>query len=400
MVTASDCPYCMLAANGANPVIMNHLEDITIWIVSKKLHSFGDCDIINLLKGQYPFLYAASLSFVNSNWTDATLGRSHYGSVQASYYTKPDMGSVYRIINPKTKKATSLGFYLPNEIDLINSINDNLDLASNITLSGKTFYYQPQTSVMSITVTSKVAWAIKNNTPRLSFSQTSGSGNMIVNASVTSNLVAATRNSYFTINVVGNKEIFKVSQSGSSPILTLFANNLTFNQYDSSTLVTKSGNTNWAIDNRYDWITIDKNSGVDLSKFTIRPSINEMVFERNAVISVSGNRLTRKIQINQTGEEEYLQFEEGSVTIAGNVNSKNLIFCNNTSWTITGAPDWLVIDPLMGTGNITVILTPTKNSGKFSRLLYIRASLKTQLFVLKAPFLFPRRGNDLRKSSF
>lgn len=126
VIFPKDCPYCINAANAAEPIIAQYRDDITLWYANQRLNGDGSCEDITELGNEYDFVKNADFKFLDVHmWNNEWNSSWHYGS-QDSYWARKESPSVYRVFNPKTKKVTAISYYLgPIENELIAAIADN-----------------------------------------------------------------------------------------------------------------------------------------------------------------------------------------------------------------------------------------------------------------------------------
>lgn len=367
VVSPSDCPSCRIAANAANAPIMARLNDIVIWYVVKKLNSDGDCAEMNFMKGEYPFLNAASHSFIDSWWWDNSLGRAHHGNQgQSSYWTMPEMPSVYRVVDPVTKKVTSLGYFLDVvglDVAISHNYNPNASLSANPT----SLNYVASGATSNITIAGTGAWTVSDNAAWLTLSTASGSGTKIITATAANNTTINTRNA--TISVVGTSSSTSVSvtQNGASPILTTHTNTLNFVDAGQTLPVSVTSNISWTTADNAAWITLNAATGTGNGVLNITAGANPTTIARSASATISGNGIDRVVSITQNAAAAALQVLPTSLSYSDIGNTQNISVTGNITWTTSDDGSWLSLSVSSGSNNSVFTATATNNASITAR---------------------------------
>jgi len=128
-----------------------------------------------------------------------------------------------------------------------------------------------------------------------------------------------------------------------------------FNVFSSSGISQFSiySNTNWQISCNSSWITLLTNNGENNGDIEFMFDENLSTSMRTGIIDIIGvNVDTQKITVNQFGADPTLDVSSNLVTLdfyLGSTNEFNIY--SNTSWTISGIPSWLEVNPINSSGN-------------------------------------------------
>jgi hypothetical protein len=367
VISPSDCPYCRAAADDANANVMERLNNIRIWYVGSKLAGeTSDCGEITYMKSQYPFINNSNYSFLDKTWFDASLtdagsgGRQHHGSSQTLYWSMPAMPSVYRVVNPRTKKIEGLGYYLPLS-SLSNAINNNFNPSPDITVSSQNLSFQESAGVQTINLNTNLSWNVAPESNWISVSQTSGNGSSSLQVSVTG--TNTDRKGEILISANGNKRVIFVNQQAIPSTLQLSVNNLSFPNTITQTSFNITSNSTWEITNNLNWVSFNTlyGNGNQTINLTVSPNLSTTM-DLNGVITVSAGNLKKTFQVSQQGAVEFMDTPELEISFSNISESKIIEVFSNTNWTFTGLPEWLTIDPINGFGDAQVIVTPTQNN--------------------------------------
>lgn len=132
-----------------------------------------------------------------------------------------------------------------------------------------------------------------------------------------------------------------------------------------------SSNCSWTITSTERWLTVTPLSGRNNGTVTVKVEKNPTSNERNAFLIIQGGKdLTKTVTIYQKGVESTVQN-----TLSANVTTlvfeakgeeKSFTISSNTNWEIT-KPDWCTLSQASGSGNATIKVTATENTGQEQR---------------------------------
>lgn len=121
--------------------------------------------------------------------------------------------------------------------------------------------------------------------------------------------------------------------------------------------ITISANQGWSISGTPAWATLSKSSGTGNDTVTITAaSENTSTDERSATLTITGSQSgSATVSLKQNATEVVWSVSPESISIeADDTSDHALTITSNTSWTITGYPDWVQVSKSSGTGNDTV----------------------------------------------
>lgn len=124
---------------------------------------------------------------------------------------------------------------------------------------------------------------------------------------------------------------------------------------DSQVLKIQS-NTSWIITGAAGWLTVSTSSGKGNSSVVLTVQENKDIDERKCtlVIQSEGGEISETVSVVQQGVSVSLSVDVKEINLveAGKEQSFN-ITCNS-SWNISGVPEWLTVSSTTGTGNATI----------------------------------------------
>lgn len=373
VISPSDCPYCRNAANAANADIMARINNIRLWYIGSKLAGgTSDCNEIPYMKSQYPFINAAHHFQMDNWWWDNSIGGGHHNTSNSCFWSMPESPSVYRIVDPVSRRVTDLGYYLPvASLDAAIANNFNPNAGLTVTPSGLNF--SASSSSLTFTISGSGAWTINNPSAWLTLSTISGSGNRVITLTSSVNTSINSRNSVISVSGSSVRTI-NISQAGAAPILNVSPSSLSYVSIGSSQNISITGNVNWSISNNAAWISLSTSAGFGNSTISVNSSSNGSTNPRFSVITLSGSSINRLINITQTGAAAALSATSSSINLPSNSNSINISITSNISWSISDDAAWLSLSNSNGTGNSVVSASATNNTSTYSRTANITVS--------------------------
>ncbi|WP_421799068.1 BACON domain-containing protein [Haliscomenobacter sp.] len=215
----------------------------------------------------------------------------------------------------------------------------------------------------NITVSSNIAWTVSSNAAWLTTSPTSGSNNGTVTASYAANTGAA-RTGTLTFSGSGLTQTVTVNQADGrtfwvSPetyAAPATAGSFSFN-------VNASLFSTWTVNNNVSWLSVNQLSGFGNGTVTVTHTANVGSI-RTGVITISSGFESRTVTITQIGNTAPVLSISPSTRSVGNAAGSFVASVTaNVPWTASSNATWLSISPSTGTGNASVSLNHTANSG-------------------------------------
>ncbi len=215
----------------------------------------------------------------------------------------------------------------------------------------------------SITVSSNIAWTISSDAAWLTTGSSSGSNNSTVTANYAANTDAA-RTGTLTFSGAGLTQTVTVSQADGrtfwvSPetyAAPASSGSFTFN-------VNSSSFSSWMVNNNSNWLSVNLSSGFGNGSVTVTYAANAGS-TRTGVITISSGLESRTVTITQAANvAPILTISPSSSSVANTAGSFVASVTANVAWTSSSNANWLSISPSSGTGNGSVTLNHSANSG-------------------------------------
>lgn len=215
---------------------------------------------------------------------------------------------------------------------------------------------------------------------------TAGKTNNMVNVSVKENPNKDSRKGSVQISATEDAALYHiiyVTQEGGSTKLSVSPENVSFSASGGEQNIQVTCNTEWSVRGGNDWLTVEKlnqktialsakkNESSEKLETTITVSTDDGEGTKNVKVSIAASEHTLTV----SGLDAEFDAAEGNIQTAQELE----ITCNS-SWTISGKPDWLSIDKLSGTGNATVKVWPNRannSSDDLKATLTVRSGNKS-----------------------
>ena len=276
-----------------------------------------------------------------------------------SEYLGDNTGEIESLKLIKTKSGTT-------EL-LIGTSTSVLRMYWNILLvsANKLTVAAPENSTVKFDISTAKNWSISNSSSWLKLSSASGSGNTIVTLTAQANVSVEKRTAFLTISDVGsNSQLVTVVQNGADPILTISTPSLTIEETEGSTSSFNiTSNMNWTAISTGNWLTVNQPGGTGNATLIVNANANPTIQTRTDTIKIAGSGVaTQKIIITQKAGTASLTVSSNSITLAAGAGSAQpLTIYSNIDWTAGSNQSWLSLNPSVGSGNLTITLTPEAN---------------------------------------
>jgi hypothetical protein len=232
-----------------------------------------------------------------------------------------------------------------------------------LTVTPSTQSVSKAAGTFGITVSSNIAWTISSNAAWLTTSPVSGSNNGTVNASYAANTGAA-RTGILTFSGAGLTQTVTVSQADGR---TFYVSPETYAAPATSGSFTlnvfSSSFSTWNTSSNASWLSASRSFGNGNGTVTITHAANTGN-TRIGVITISSNFESRTVTVTQSGNTTpVLTISPSSRSVADAAGSFTASVTANVPWTASSNAAWLSMSPNSGTGNSSVTLSHTANTG-------------------------------------
>lgn len=141
-----------------------------------------------------------------------------------------------------------------------------------------------------------------------------------------------------TIQLSASPTSFTLSSDGDSQVLKI------------------QSNTSWLITGAAGWLSVSNSSGKGNASIVLTAQENKDIDERKCtlIIQSEGSEISEPVSVVQQGVSVSLSVDVKEVNLIEVGKEEAFNITCNTSWNISGAPEWLNISSTSGTGNATI----------------------------------------------
>lgn len=242
--------------------------------------------------------------------------------------------------------------------------------ALTVSPSAMTFDYF--SGSQNISVATEGQWTANSNASWLTLSRSSGTGNAIVEAKVSTNNSTTERTAIVTITSAGVSKTISVTQHGKqATTFSVTPMSLEFDCTKSSLDINVLANYGWAASSSASWLSISQTSGNGNATVSVEVVANNTESAREGMITFTCEGITKTVYVVQKAATMELS---QSVFTFGSTPSKNsLTISSNGTWSVSSDATWLEIDRTTGKGNIEVTLSVHDNPSNNSRTCNVTA---------------------------
>lgn len=226
-------------------------------------------------------------------------------------------------------------------------------------------------STATFTISSNTSWTISGMPNWFSVNPLTGSGNKDITVTAQANPSISQRTAKLTISGTGvSDKTVTITQSGTTPFLTVSTDVLTLDTIANSGSFTISSNVNWNVTSDQSWLTASPVSGTNNATVQLSATDNLTDVMRSAKITVSATGVTSKtITVSQpVVSSPSLAVSVSTIKMASPANSTATFdISSKTSWNISCDQSWIKISSTTGSDNTTITLTATNNTSTVTR---------------------------------
>lgn len=206
---------------------------------------------------------------------------------------------------------------------------------SSLTVSSDNLQFDSYGGTKTITITSSGAWQIGTNIA--SWGHLTRSGNQL-SIKIDRNNNTTSRSDWFTVKMGSKEKRINVSQSGSSPNLSVSSENLSFSSVGGTQTLTISTNGTWQIGtNTASWGHLTKNG----NQLCVKIDRNSSKDSRTDWFSVKAGSIEKKIRISQEGTLSSLSVSSDNLSFSSYGGSQTITVNSNRDWNVSlGTASW------------------------------------------------------------
>ena len=134
------------------------------------------------------------------------------------------------------------------------------------------------------------------------------------------------------------------------------------------TELTVTANCSWTITKSADWLTVNPMSGNNTETVRVSAGKNSTSEPRYATLTVKGGKAPEKyVMVTQLAgtvvpEVKTLTADVSSLAFEAKGEAKTIKIASNTTWSITGKPEWCLLSESSGSGSRDITVTANENT--------------------------------------
>jgi mannan endo-1,4-beta-mannosidase len=241
----------------------------------------------------------------------------------------------------------------------------------NLTASPTTLTFGSGASSSAVAVTANVSWTVTDNQTWISVSPTAGSNNGSFTVSVIANTGTTSRSGTVTVSGTGVPARTITVNQASQPndlVLNAAPTALSFSSGASSMNATVTSNVSWSVTDNQTWITVTPTSGSNNGTIAVSVTANTGTATRSGTVTVTGAGVPqRQISVTQAAPGGTLTLSASTWSPGAAAATFPVAVTSNGSWSVVDDQSWLSASPTSGSGNGSVTLSATANTGTTSR---------------------------------
>lgn len=227
---------------------------------------------------------------------------------------------------------------------------------------------------VEVNIISNVAWEVRSEADWLTFSRVSGDGDGAIEIKASANETTEIRSAVVTVSSVDDAIVrsIVVIQEAEPKVFELKDKFADVSAVGGTIYVTVRHNVDYRCEISADWIREIETRTVSENLHAFEISANSSEESRSAVISFIGNGETIPFTVEQDAcvSDSYLELNtSGWSGLSADYDGDPLVVevYSNTDWMIEDVADWVIIDPVSGSGNGSFSVTVSKNESIITR---------------------------------
>ena len=128
------------------------------------------------------------------------------------------------------------------------------------------------------------------------------------------------------------------------------------------TELTVTANCSWTITKSADWLTVNPMSGNNTETVRVSAGKNPTSEPRYATLTVKGGKAPEKYVMVTQLAGKTLTADVSSLAFEAKGEAKTIKIVSNTTWSITGKPEWCVLSESSGSGSRDITVTANENT--------------------------------------
>lgn len=267
-------------------------------------------------------------------------------------------------ISERKAIVTLEGDGVTKEIEVVQGEGDG-----TLTVSKTECSFSREAGSSTFSITSNMKWTVASSQQWCTVDKTSGEGNASsVKISVTKNDVEAERTAIVTVTGEKNniKREIKVTQAKKGS-LDVDVESMAFEANGGSKTCNVTSDISWSATSNFTWCTVSPTSGSNSKTLTVKAAENTSLSERNAIVTISGEGISRTINVTQKAGKPFLTVSASSMSFSSQSGSNKVDVLSNIGWTATSDQSWCTLGQNSGNGSSSLYVYVSANTSSSDR---------------------------------
>ena len=138
--------------------------------------------------------------------------------------------------------------------------------------------------------------------------------------------------------------------------MTVSPNTFTLSSDGDSQVLKIQSNTSWLITGASGWLSLSSSSGKGNASVVLTAQESKDIDERKCTLIVQseGGEISEPVSVVQQGVSVSLSVDVKEINLAEAGKEQTFNITCNTSWSISGVPEWLTVSSTNGVGNAAI----------------------------------------------
>ena len=249
---------------------------------------------------------------------------------------------------------------------------------AGITSSLTKLSYEVSGGSQSINVISDASWTAQTASSWIQVTPSTGTeGSVSVTVETLPNYSLSKRNGYVYL-VLSDDNKMEIPVEQECVAFSLDRSSMAFAAGPSNDQLNVSSNVNWSVKDGYaEWLSFSPAQGTESAAVTVSAQDNNSTTERAGKFSVSPTVIDYAFTVDVSQAGHSFQADSTALEFSDKAGSAQVSVISDGTWVATTQNDWITLTPGSMTGNGTLAVAVTENTGVESRTGWIAINLGT-----------------------
>lgn len=220
---------------------------------------------------------------------------------------------------------------------------------------------------VSYDILSNLIWNCSTNVNWLTITPGNGTNNGTIMVEYEENPTIETRIAEILIDGNSLSETVTLTQTGADPVLYVLPDTQEVNANAGTTSFLINANMDWTVNYSDDWISVFPTNGSLTDSIIVNFEANPAVDMRSTSLVIAGYELADTVTVVQTGADPLLNVTPDLQQVSSLAGTTFFEITANIAWTVTYEADWLLVEPVNGIYNDSLLVQYDANPSAESR---------------------------------